>query len=128
MNTEAAGRVGRDEAKGFWLLWGGVLAGPIAWLVQFQIRYSLVPWVCTRHKPFVLHTVAGVFLLLVVVAGIFCWRTWVMAGKQWPTETESGPKARNVFLSLLGMLTSSLFALLIIAQGIPAFILDPCQD
>ena len=37
-------------------------------------------------------------------------------------------EARSSFMGMLGMLTSSLFTLLMIAQAIPTFIFDPCQQ
>jgi hypothetical protein len=35
---------------------------------------------------------------------------------------------RGSFMGLLGLLTSSLFALIIIGQAIPVFIFGPCEQ
>src|SRR3954452_3127225 len=117
-----------DTRRGYLLLWGGVLAGPIAWLIQFQIRYSLVLWVCATHHQFVLHLVSLLFLLVIASGGFMCWQSWQRSGKDWPSDSQATPQMRNQFLSLLGMMTCSLFGLLTLAQAIPAFLLNPCQQ
>ena len=43
-----------------------------------------------------------------------------------PSDTDFGPTPHVAFLSLLGLLTSSLFGLVIVAQWIAVFALDPC--
>jgi hypothetical protein len=108
-------------------LWSGVFAGPIAWLIQFQTRYSLVPWVCATQHRFVLHLVALVFLAVALAGGVLSWGNWVRSGKQWPSDTEDESAGRKQFLALLGIMMSGIFALVIIAQIIPAFLIDPCQ-
>jgi hypothetical protein len=126
MNAEQQRAV--DKAGGYHLLWMGVLGGPISWLTQFQLRYALVPWVCSSQNLFALHITSLVFLLLTIAGGLVCWRDWRRRGAKWPCELESGPAQRDLFLSLLGMFSTGLFSLLIIAQAIPAFLLDPCQS
>jgi hypothetical protein len=115
------------ERAGFLLLWAGVLMAPIAWLIQFEARYALVQWVCARHNRLPLHLLSGFFFLIMMAGGIFCWRFWRREGKTAPQEEGSIPHERNVFLSLLGMLSSSLFALVLIAQTIAQIMVDPCQ-
>jgi hypothetical protein len=116
-----------EVEKGCVLLWTGILGGPIAWLIQFQLRYSLVPWVCANHKKFILHLVTVGFVLLIMAGASFSWRMWARNGKAWPNDKEAGVKMRNLFLAVLGMLSSSLFALLTLVQGIPPFFIDPCE-
>jgi hypothetical protein len=113
---------------GSWLLWGAVLLAPITWLLQFQIRYSLVDWVCASHKTFVLHLVSLICLAIIIGGGVLSWTSWVRAGKKWPSDSAGGPEMRNLFLAMLGLLSSSMFALVTIAQAIPAFIINPCQQ
>ncbi len=118
----------REEQKACVRMWVAVLAGPVGWLIQFQARYSLVPWVCASGYRFVLHLISLVFLLGVAGAGLVCWRRWVQAGARWPAETDPPRQGRVEFLWGLGILTNTMFGLVIIAQAIPAFILNPCQD
>jgi hypothetical protein len=116
-----------NERAGILLLWAGVLMAPIAWLIQFEARYALVQSVCARQSRLALHLLSGLFFVIMMAGGIFCWRFWSREGKTAPQEEGSIPHERNVFLSLLGMLSSSLFAVVLIAQTIAQVMVDPCQ-
>src|SRR6059058_47189 len=115
------------ERKGYLLLWAGVLLAPIVWLVQFQIRYSLVEWVCAHHSRLVLYLVSAVFFLLIAGSGVLSWQNWVREGGGTPSDEGSVPRERNRFLALLGLATSSLFMLVLLAQTIAAIMVDPCR-
>jgi hypothetical protein len=65
-------------------------------------------------------------LLLVIGGGLIARREWRRSGATWGNG-EAGPIGRTRFLAGMGMLAGLLFALVIIAQWIPSFILDPCQ-
>ena len=107
-------------------LWTGILAGPVAWLLQFEIRYALVPWACATGHLFALHLVTLGGLALAAAGGFIAWREWQRCGKEWP-QAKGGPPMRSRFMAVLGLLTSILFLLAILAQAIPSFILNPCQ-
>src|ERR1051325_345753 len=107
-------------------LWAGILAGPVAWLLQMQGGYTLVPWACANGHVFVLHLVTLVGLLIAAAGALIAWRDWRRFGKQWP-KGKGGPHMRRRFMAVLGLLTSVMFFLVILAQGIPSFILKPCQ-
>jgi hypothetical protein len=119
MNPEQQARRG-DRVE-----WFCILAGPIAWLTQFEINYALVRWECMAHSRTALHVVSFVFLTVVIGVGV------VSAVYFARTRRESAASeqlsARRHFMAALGILTSALFALAIIMQTIPGFILDPCQ-
>ena len=107
-------------------LWAGVLAGPLAFLCQLQINYVLVPWACTTGHRFVLHLVSLFALLIVLSASFIAWR--IRGRLRDVTDHQSGgPVARSKFMAGLGLLTSALFLLLIIAQEIPNVVMNPCQ-
>jgi hypothetical protein len=110
------------------LLWVAILSGPILWLVQFQARYSLVAWTCSSDKSFVLPIIGIVFLLLAAGGGVLSWRIWVRTGRTWPEDVTGLPLGRVQFMSILGVMLNTLFALIIIAQIIPDFIFGPCLD
>jgi len=109
-------------------LWTGVLAGPTAWLIQFQTRYSLVEWICSSRQTWASHLVWIGFLLLSLGGGLLSWRNWVRAGREWPSDLVSAPRGTESLLSVLGMMTSAMFSLVIIAQAIPTFMINPCQE
>ena len=107
-------------------LWTGILAGPVAWLLQMQTSYALVPWACATGHVFVLHLVTLAGLLIAAAGAWLAWRDWRRFGKEWP-KGKGGPQMRRRFMAVLGLLTSVMFFLVILAQGIPSFILNPCQ-
>ena len=114
-------RTGRSVA-----LWAGVLGAPAAWGLQLQLTYMLVPWACKHDKPIVLHLVTLVFLLLTLAGGFLSWRDWKTSRRRRPRLHPGRPPGRTRFLGGLGMVTSGLFVLIIIAQGIASFFFSPC--
>jgi hypothetical protein len=107
-------------------LWTGILAGPFAWFMQMQINYALVPWACATGHMMVLHMVMFGGLLIVAASMLAAWREWRRLGREWP-KGAGGPQMRSRFMAVLGLFTSLLFFFVILAQGIPSFILSPCQ-
>jgi hypothetical protein len=116
-------------------LWAGVIGAPMAWGVQLQIGYALVPWVCEHGHHYLLHLTTIVFALTSIVCGFVCYRYRNPPGHvgsespRSPSHTGSEQEdvpGRTYFLAILGALSSGLFALVIIAQGIASFFIDPC--
>jgi hypothetical protein len=106
----------------------GMLGGPLVWLAQFQLNYALVPRMCRAGTTLPLHLVFLAALLLVAGAGFLAWRTWRTAGAEWPSSNEGGPVGRSGLLGALGLMTSALFFLVVLAQWIPAFVVEPCLE
>jgi uncharacterized membrane protein len=101
-------------------LWAGLLGAPLAWALQLQITYALVERICWNGKHFILHLTTLATLLVAVACAMVCWM-YV------PRHDRTGPgEPRIRFLSLFGLLTSALLALVIVAQGIATFFIDPC--
>jgi hypothetical protein len=112
------------DEKGNLMLWIGLLLGPSAWFLQLEMNYALVPWVCASGHKSVLIIVSVLCLLLTVAAGLLSLTSLkIISSSKTPTV---GSIARALFMARLGILMSSLFALVIIAQSIPNFILSPC--
>src|SRR5690349_7544123 len=109
------------------LLWTLVLTGPVVWLMQFQARYSLAQVSCSDTADLVLKIIAIVSLLCTVAAGALSWRTWMRAGHSWPNDVIPPPPGSTLLLSILGMLSSAMFSLVIIAQLIPNFFFATCD-
>lgn len=108
-------------------LWTGLFAGPVAWIVQFLLIYILAPQVCGNViKDFVLHLPALLCLLTAIAGAVLAWRNWRTAGRSWPSERDPPDVTRIRFLSLLGVMTASLFALVIAAQWLSILFLPPC--
>jgi hypothetical protein len=124
MNTDAKENLAQTSSLS--LLWVGLFAGPAAFLLYLQVNYMLVPWACATGHHFVLHLVMAAALLITVVGVASAWRGWHKAGRKWP-DGSVGVLSRNRFLAVMGLLLDIFFFIIIIAQGIPNFILNPCQ-
>ena len=96
------------------MLWSGILAGPIAFAIDLELRYALVPWACKSGFRWVL-TALSLPLLLLCAAGFFLSR---------PGWTQP---ARVRFMAIGGMLLSAASFLAIIAAAIPDFFFRPCD-
>jgi hypothetical protein len=107
-------------------LWIGLLLPPLAFLFNLELAYALVPVACSSRNVLPIHLVHLVSLLLVAAAGVLAWREWRRSGATWP-DGEPGSIGRTRFLSGMGLLLSLQFTLVILAQWIPSFVLDPCQ-
>jgi hypothetical protein len=123
---EAAAAGDFKEGAGPFVLWAGVLAGPLAALVQLQANYALVLWVCGSGQRWVLHAVSLLALLVAAGAALLSWRSWRRAGAEWEDEG-AGVLPRSRFMAAVGMLVSAHSALVIIAQWIAVFIFGACQ-
>ena len=107
-------------------LWFGILAGPLAFLLNLQLSYMLVHPVCVMAPRIILHLVPAGALLLTASGGVSAWRNWQRTG-QAESSQAGGVLPRSRFMAGVGLLTSGLFILVIVAQWLPNFILTPCQ-
>jgi hypothetical protein len=114
------------DARALRALWTGLLLAPVAFLIDLEVAYALVPTACSTRTRLPVHLVHVTCLLLALFGALTAWRCWRATGAAWPGEA-GGPLARSRFMAGVGMLVSGLFALVIIAMWIPSFLLDPCQ-
>lgn len=102
-----------------------VLGPPLLWLIQFQVHYSLVPWVCLSGNRWALTAASLAAIALALALCAFAW-----ALRRVTTAPQSGGEAalhaRYQFLALLGVMSSVLFLLVIVAQAIAQAYYDPC--
>jgi hypothetical protein len=132
-------------------LWTSILAGPLLWFAHQQVCFLLVPWVCVHGGVVWLHLTTVLCLAGVAAAGALAWRyrrpehcDWDRGGLAAAEVTRPGTRdqvhskertelppssgeQRVRFMAMLGLLSSGFFALVIVAQGLPNFFLDPCQ-
>ena len=105
-------------------MWIGLLGAPFVWLMQMQALYLLAVWICRGGKS-LLYLTTLIALALVACVWFIAWRSWQRTGHNWPGD-EGGVLPRSRFMAVLGVLTSALFFLLILAQGIANFFFHPC--
>jgi hypothetical protein len=106
-------------------LWFGVLGPPIIALVHQQAEYLLVPKYCHTGSALWLHLVSLVCLAIAALAGITAWSCLARAPSSGQPNPEP-PVQRPNFMALVGLASSGLGALIIIAQAVATFMLDPC--
>src|SRR4051812_12007706 len=107
-------------------LWLGMLGAPVIWLIQLQTTYTLVTWSCRNQNMLPLRASSFVFLLLAMAGAFIAWRNWAAIRPQ--ASKEGGDHiAVRYFLGSVGLVISSLFCLIIVAQAIPTFLIDPCE-
>ena len=114
------------DARQLRALWTGLLLAPAAFLLNLEIAYAVVPAACSSQSLLLVHGVHLVCLVLASLGALSAWRSWRTAGESWPGDA-GGPVSRSRFMAGLGLLTSALFLLVIVAQWIPSFMLNPCQ-
>jgi hypothetical protein len=105
-----------------WVLWTAVLAGPVAWAVQLQAVYTLAAPVSEGGLPAWLHLTSLVCLLAATAGAWLGWRGWRTVGG-WPSERDEPRAGRVRLLTVLGVLTSLLFSVVIVAQWLAVVIL-----
>jgi hypothetical protein len=108
-------------------LWTGALAAPAAWLLDLQVAYALVPWVCGHPgRGLALHA-STLAALAVVGAGLLLIRRDADAAGGLPPGEEGGVLPRSRLLVNAGLALSALFGLLILVSWVPRLVLDPCR-
>ena len=106
-------------------LWIGVLLPPIAWAVQMQTNYTLASFECHGGSRTPVFLIAAVALLVTLATGTVAVFNFQRVRALW-NDNESGIGSRQAFLAALGVLTSGMFSLVIIAQGVATMMIHPC--
>jgi hypothetical protein len=113
-------------AKRLAALWAGILVAPAAFAANLQLSYLLVHPACLRNDLIPLHVVQILCLALALGGGLIAWRA--LRRERAGVSGEAGGRGdRSRFLAGLGVWTSALFALVIVAQAVPSFVLHQCQ-
>jgi hypothetical protein len=105
------------------LLWTGLLAAPVAWLVQLEAGYALASWACARDRAAALHLVTA---LPLAVAGAGVLAAVRALGRPAPPPAAPARDGRRRLMGHVGLGLSVLFALVILVSGLPPLLLSPC--
>lgn len=109
--------------RGLWLL---VIVGPAIVAAEQQANFVLVRQACSMQRNVALYAVVIVAMVLTIVSAMIAVSIWRRTGAAWPTEaTDLANRIR--FISVLGLLSSAMSFLVIVAQGIATVNFDPCQ-
>jgi hypothetical protein len=109
--------------KALWLL---MVAGPIIVAIEMQINYVLVRLACSAQRNIALYAVTIVAIVLTVTTALIALAVWRVEGTTWPTESPD-LSSRIRFIAVVGMLSSVMSLLVIVAQGIAMVLFNPCQ-
>lgn len=108
------------------MLWAGWLAGPVAWFVQVEVVYALASGYCGPKGRLGLHLVSLCCLALAAVGAWVAWQAWVLIGHAESSPSEGATTGRARFMAALGFLGCLLSVVIILAQWIAVWLLDPC--
>ena len=106
--------------------WLAVLVPALAMLVHVGLGYAVVNWACAKGSRTLIHVTAAVTLLAAVAAGLLARAEWRRGGGK-GTDAEPDAAARARFLGVLGMASSALFSVAIVAQWLANVFLAPCD-
>ena len=109
--------------RGLWLL---VIVGPAIVAAEQQANFVLVRQACSMQRNVELYVVTIVALLLTIATAMVAVSIWRRTGAEWPTEA-SDLANRIRFISVLGILSSAMSFVVILAQGIATVVFNPCQ-
>jgi len=107
------------------LLWVGFLLPPLAWSISLETLYLFSDYGCTYASFLPNHVVSVAFLVVSLIGLAVAWSNWQKSGATWPDDS-SGSIPRSRFMSALGLLTGTLFSILIFAQWLPTILGVPC--
>lgn len=97
----------------------GLFIGAVAWFVNQQSLYALVPWICAHPLP-LLPALALAFAGVSLVGGALSWRAYSA-----PHPCAEALRTHR-FVAAVGMLAAGLFAAAIVLQGLATLIIDAC--
>ena len=109
--------------KALWLL---VVAPPIIGAIAMEANYVLVRQACSAQRSLALYVVTIAAAVLVVATALLGLAVWRVEGTSWPGEgVDLSTRVR--FIGVLGVLSSVMSLLVLVAQGIAVLKLSPCQ-
>lgn len=106
-------------------IWVACLLPPVMAIFHLQFSYPLDHVACATGSKLPLHIFSIAALLVDAFAGWLAHREWVRFGSENPGQLP-GPLGSRRLLALLGMMGAAIFALFILAQWFPNFVLPPC--
>ena len=125
---DSESRIEASSSRENLALWIGLLGTAVIWFVQLECNYALVPWACSNGTSWALYATTILFLVCGAIPGWVAWKCWIASEEGKRTDRESSGGGRRRFMALTGILMSGLFFLLILAQAIPTFFINPCLE
>jgi hypothetical protein len=108
------------------LLWFGILGGPTAWVFHIGLSYLSVPFVCTTGLVIVLHVITALAALGAGASAAVAVAAWWLNGGAEETDL-GGVRGRTAFMSVVGIMMSLLFLLVILVESTGNYYLPACE-
>jgi hypothetical protein len=105
---------------------GGFFLAPFAWATQLLVNYSLTPTACVSGQTWMLHLVSLVALVTAAGGALLASSAWTRLTSG-STEKGDPRETGRRFMALTGLVLSLFCVLVILAQELPTWWLDPCQ-
>jgi hypothetical protein len=106
------------------VLWAGILGPPVVFLVDLTLSYALAYWACSSGHRVVLDLVTLCALAIVFLCG---WNAWRLLEGSPGADPQGGHRGdRTRFMAQVGLLTSALFTLAVLAFAVPRLVIGPC--
>ena len=106
------------------VLWLAVTTGMVAWVLALALSWMLTPSAVENGSNVRLLVVNVVAAVIVLVAGAVSWYRWRRPGVNEAVQGEA-PRETDRFMAELGLISNTLFLLIIIGQSVAIFVLGP---
>lgn len=114
-------------------LWAGWLIGAAAWGLHLFLSYGLVELYCRNQEiataasiKFILHSLTGACFFLAAYGGWLAWRTDHRLHDHASEEGGDPGIQRSRFMARSGIMFSAFLAIIILVQGMPNLVFEPC--
>ena len=97
-------------------LWSGILAGPFAWALVFELKYALIEYACRNRAHWLFWIFFAAGIAICAFGAFSAWHGMV-----------ADASARARFMGISGLALSIAFAIFIVAMSIPDLYLLPCE-
>lgn len=108
------------------LLWAGLLIAPVGWLLNLEANFALAPLACGGGGRPLLYLVSAITFVLAVISCGISWTQWRAFGRDGAAQP-SPVVSRRRAMAMVGVGLSALFAITIVAQAIPNFMMAGCE-
>jgi hypothetical protein len=109
-------------------LWFSALGGPLAWILHNVGSYWAATVLCSLPgQELVVHGVTVITALVALATALVGWRirTRLKGATDWP-DAHRISKGRALFMAGYGVISGIFFFIVILAEGIPGFLIEPC--
>lgn len=113
-------------------LWFALLGGPAAWTIHLLASYPLVLLACRLGTNLPLNLLTAATALLAAAAAAAGWRAWRKLGREGPPPAgraidRATLVGRARFMAVAGAILSVFFTYVILVEGLPPLLQDPCR-